>query len=313
MADLKPRASSTGRRARTVPARHLQEECRLLDATLRRAKVATPEEIDPYKPGGAANPARDAFGWLAFYKRLCRLHARQDSSVLSASAASTAVATVDDELLQRAQNEEPLRVDLERPLGDGTAYVLVRVLSGYALTHLDARDGLINCLARHATALKRSPRPSDHQLRMQCMDELAYQEGICQWIVTSDAAPDLPFDPSEDPRPALPEKFRRLDTVDGVRVFAAFHRLNGASLAILRRKVSIEDGDTSGAGRAGSWRTFTGMLETQSHHQVPARRFWRNRGLVALLASRYLAVQEEERQSDEAKRKAESEAKRGRR
>lgn len=215
----------------------------------------------------------------------------------------------DDELIERAQHEEPLRVDLSHPIGDVT-YLLVHTLSGYALAHMDARDGIMDCLARHSTALKRSKQPTDHIIRMQVNEEIAYQETVCQWILTSDSAPGLPFKATGNPRPDVPAIYQKLHTEDAVRVFAAHHRLNGASLAILRKKISVEPDAPAGTGRVGSWRTFTATLEVESNHQIPARRFWRDRSLVSLLMNRFLAIEEQDRQHKAAREKAEAEAKR---
>ena len=308
MTDLPTRPPSP-RRARTVPAKHIEEECRLLETTLRRQRLATPEELAAYRPGGPSNPARDAFGWYTYAKRLHRLHARQESAIVGPSAANAGHehSQVDDELLERAQNEQPVRVDLHHPVC-GVEYVLVHPLSGHALTHLDARDDIMNCAAMHATHLQRSSRLMDRDLRRELMEEIAYQRALCLWIVTSDQAPELPFSARTDPRPTEPELYRHLHTTDSVRIFAGHHRINGQALTILRRWVSVETASEGKVGRAGSWRTFTAVLEADSNHQVPSQRFWHNRALVSLMANRALAAREAERIHAEAKAKADAEA-----
>lgn len=254
-------------------------------------------------------------GFYAFFRRLSRLHARVDESVVGdgAGALASAPITVDDALLYRAQIGEPLRIDLTMPVGDVT-FVLARVLSGWALTHIDARDSILACLARHATALKRSQRPADLDIRRELMDELAYQRALNQWIATSDSAPRLPFDPLKDPRPDVPPFFHAIHQYDAVRILAAFHRVNGAALAVLRKEASAEELEESkGHSRAGSWLSVTATLEADTQHAVPAEEFWRNRGLVSLLANRIIAAREQSRQMANAKEKAERDAKRQRR
>ena len=91
---------------------------------------------------------------------------------------------------------------------------------------------------------------------------------------------------------------------DRVRVQAAFHKVNGVALQVLRASLSI-DADTG--RRRSNWRTFFSTLEKESG--VPAKDFMRNRALVSVLAARMIAVTEEQRAYEEAKKDAERKAK----
>lgn len=298
-------ARPPSQRARVIPARYLRSECETLVRTVTHLGVATDAEIEPWRPGGAENPARDAFGWLAFYRRLHRLHARIEHGSGTASAPSLATDAADDEIVLGALREDPVTVELV-DAREGTPRALtVHVLSEHALRHLDARDELLQCLAMHALRLQASLNPEDHALRVQLMEEISYQQLLCVWICTSDAWPRLPFDPRVTPRPEIPVHLLALHPLDVVRVQAAHHRLNAIALTVTRRLVSLdEDGQ-----KQGSWRTFFATLEHESNGTIRSAEFMRDRPLVSLLAARIIAADAEKKAYDDAKEKAEREAK----
>lgn len=297
-------ARPLSQRARVIPTKYLRAECETLVRTVRHLGLATDAEIDAYRPGGAENPGKDAFGWLAFYRRLHRLHARVESPGGAATAGPQA-SPVDEEIVLGALREDPVAVTLVAPPEGGPTQLVVRVLSEHALRHLDARDDLLNCLARHAQALQASHNPEEHALRLQLMEEITYQQQVCAWICTSEAWPRLPFDPRITPRPEVPADYSALHPLDTVRIQAAHHRLNAVALTVTRRMVSIADD----GNRGGSWRTFFSTLEREANGTIPAREFMRDRPLVSLLASRIIAADAERAAYEEAKEKAEREAK----
>lgn len=298
-------ARPRSQRARVVPAKYLRAECETMVRTVRHLNLASQAELDAIRPGGAENPATDAFGWLAFYRRLHRLHARVEApSTSHASIDYTSAA--DDELVLGALREDPVTVQLVNSRDDAPSALTVHVLSEHALRHLDALDDLLACLARHSKALQASQNPEEHALRARVVEEITYLQQLCVWICTSDAWPRLPYDPRVTPRPEIPSELQGLHPLDTVRVQAAHHRLNAVALSVARRMVSIDD---DGTAKGGSWRTFFSSLERESNGTIPASHFMRDRPLVSLLASRIIAADAEKKAYDHAKAKAESESK----
>lgn len=295
-------------RARSIPTKFFRTESATLERTVVTLGLTTRDALAPLRPGGAENPATDAYGWLAYYRQLHRIHARGASAPATSaggSASGAPVAAVDDEIVLSALREDPIAVELVDSRGASPPALVVRPLSEQALRHLDARDDLLRCLALHAHALQASAVPEEHVLRLQVMEEITYQQAICVWICTSDAWPRLPFDPRVTMRPEVPEPLRELHPLDTVRVQAAHHRLNAAALSVTRRLVSIAD-DPQHAG--GSWRTFFSTLEQESGGAIPAAQFMRDRSLVGLLAARILASDAQAKAYEQAKRAAEAQA-----
>jgi len=300
------------KRARVIPASHFRAECGTLERAVRQMEAATDAELTPYRPGGAENPPTDAFGWLSYYRHLHRLHAQSVGRRVPVSPTLGAAHAAEEEIVLGALREDALAVTLRHPPPDGPEVLQVHVLSEQALRHLDARDDLLRCLARHARALQGSERPEDHALRLEVVEEISYQQAACAWICTSDEWPRLPFDPIATPRPEPPAALRALHPEDLVRVQAAHHRLNAVALVVTRQLVSLPD--EKGDEQGGSWRTFFATLEKETNHTIPAATFMRNRSLVSLLASRIIATDAENDAYEKARERAEEEAKhRGRR
>ncbi len=298
-------------RARVIPASYFKTECASLERAVRALNLATPAELDPHRPGGAENAATDAYGWLAYYRRLQRLHARVEhgGSARASAPSPDSASAVDNEIVLAALRLDPVRVELVDSGQDVPRTLVVRPLSEHALLHLDARDDLLRCLARHAHQLQASLRPDELEIRLQVVEEIAYQQRVCVWICTSEAWPRLPFDPLSDPRPAPPDALDRLHPFDTMRVQAAHHRLNAQALTVARRIVSLPDDPTA---PSSSWRTFFATLESESNGTIPASDFMRNRALVSLLASRIIAADAEAVAYERAREKAKEEAERER-
>lgn len=298
-------------RARVIPTSYFKAECGTLERAVRQSEAATDAELAPHRPGGAENPVTDAFGWLSYYRHLHRLHAQSVGRRAPVSPTRGAAHATEDEIVLGALREDALAVTLRHPPPDGPDVLQVHVLSEQALRHLDARDDLLRCLARHARALQGSERPEDHALRLQVVEELSYHQAVCAWICTSDAWPRLPFDPIATPRPEPPAWASALHPEDLVQIQTGHHRLNAVALAVTRQLVSLPD--EKGEEQGGSWRTFFATLEKDTHHAVPAATFMRDRSLVSLLASRLIATDAEHEAYEAAKAKAEGEARQGRR
>lgn len=292
-------------RARVVPVAFLRSECETLARTVRHLQLARDEEIAPYRPGGAENPATDAYGWLTYYRRLQRLHARIEARGASGAAPAASEAAADDALVLAALREEPIAVPLVTPPSEGPALLVVRPLSEHALRHLDARDDLLTCLARHAQALAGSERPDDLALRMQILDEVSYQRAVCVWICTSETAPRLPFEPAVTPRPEVPALYLALHAVDSLRIQAAHHRLHALAIQTLRRVVDL---DGEGELASGTWRTFFSGLARDALWTVSAQQLMRDRALVGLLVARAVSADAEAKAYAAAKAKAAAEA-----
>lgn len=299
-------ARPPSQRARSVPAKYFRAECGTLERTVTSMGLVTADGLAAARPGGIENPDTGAFGWLQYYRHLHRMHARGSSAEGSAPRGSPPPSeTIDDEIVLAALREDPLVVELVDSGSAAPRSLVVRPLSEHALVHLDARDDLLRCLATHAHGLQASQRPEDHVVRLQLVDEIAYQQALCVWICTSDVAPRLPFDPRITPRPEVPATLRELHPLDTVRVQAAHHRLNAVALTVARRLVSLPDDPQQ---RGGSWRTFFSTLEQESNGTVPAAQFMRDRALVGLLAARIIAADAEAKAYERAKAAADKES-----
>lgn len=290
-------------RSRAVPISHFRSACETARLTLLSLDRGLKDELERWKPGGAENPGRDAYGWLAYYRRLHREIAARQGRPGSRAAAP---APNDVELATRlnaAMLEQPVPVTLELPDETGVRpTVTVRPLSYDSLAFLDALDRQLARLAREADRLAESDVPADAAAFMRARQEICWLQRVFCWVLTSDAAPRLPFDPVTTPDPSAPEWTERLTVVDVVRVLAAHHAVHARTLSLLNGL--LRPGEDDSDRRPGSWQTFFSGLEAESNE--PAKHFMRDRALPALLASRVLAADARRQAMDDAKRRADA-------
>src|SRR4051794_31243111 len=117
-------------RARTISAKMLRADCTTLERAVLSARLTTKESLVPHRPGGESNPQRDAFGWLAYYRHLHRLHARAESAPSSMSRSAADAAALD------ALRSEPIAVHLvDSKPGDPPILVYSKSLDALLQVH----------------------------------------------------------------------------------------------------------------------------------------------------------------------------------
>lgn len=269
-----------------LPVSALRERCGSLERELLAQKT-TPAVIDDIRPGGASNPATDAYAWLKFLQRLVALHAGTGSGTAPAKANDAEI----EDVLADALADEPESVTC----ADGSTH-LVYPKSYHALRFmdfLDARLQLATSAAQAIAAAGSSREGARAPLFAPLVESLTVRTWL--WILTT-PGPALPFDDGqEDPQP--PAWTTQIAPEDLVRFLRAHHSVNARRLAFLSRAFPPDsasgDGRLSIAGFLGSFARETGRKP---------RDLMRRTTLGSLFASAVTAADAHKRARDAARK-----------
>lgn len=283
-------------RTRGISIRALKQRAETVRQSVMAAKAATAEELAAQQPGGALNPDRSAEAWLLWLIRLHRLDAH------ALGAASGGGRTSEDAGVLAALISDPVPVALSRQADDQPVTLLVRPLSFVALAELDKRDVILSWLATH-TAACGSGSTEDLDLYARAADEAVYQQRVCASIVTADTAPRLYFDPLVTPRPEPAAITAEIDPVDFLRIMRAHAEVNMWRLQAITPLLSKQHAERSNSG----WGTFFATLERDRGE--PSAHYLHDAGLVPLVTARVAAAAAEREALEQARQKAEREAK----
>lgn len=272
---------------RSISAAELKAECVNLERDVLRRSLASEAELEPNRPGKEKNTARDARGWLNYFRVLSRIHARGE-----ASNSDEARARADAQVLS-ALRDEPIRVDLiqavqELPIADEElpepiTHLYVYQKSLDALLHAHALDRQIAWLLLQKDRVEEAGArgmPGASELHERVAEVIAYTYGLVVWIFTS-SGPQMPYVPGEGKAdPVLPDYVRQLHPMDVVQIANASmkHHARLAALQVLLDKKSRNEG-----GRRPSWSQFVGSLAVEM--DTDSVQIMKHRSLGSLLAA----------------------------
>lgn len=271
---------------RSVSAAELKAECVQLERDVLRRQLATEEEVAPYRPGKESNNQRDARGWLRYFARLHRFHARGEDS-----NSDEARARADAQVLA-ALRDEPVRVDLLQPLvllpiadeepEPPIDHLYVYQKSLDALLHAHALDRQLAWLLLQKERIEEAGArgmPRSSELLDRTTDAISYTYGLIVWIMTS-SGPTMPYTLDGRHDPELPAEIRQLHPVDVAQIANAAmkHHARLAALQVLLDRKSRNEG-----GKRPSWSQFIGSLAVEMG--VDSVQIMKHRSLGSLLAS----------------------------
>lgn len=276
----------------------LKAGCRAFREQLLAGRLATPEELAPYWPGGAQNGFRPGTkgpglkNWIRCYtvyggfaRRVEWRHAKADTISTPAKR----------QIVLDAIGEVPEVVEL---LGMDPATGHRRTLTVYqkgdlALKEVHKANGdLAICVEQYDAHVKRDTIEG-WEAAKRWLDELTYLQRLIVWIVTS-PGPGLPY-PEGQLCPTLPVEYSQMSPVDFYGIAQAFQRVNILPLTVLESSIAPKT--------RADWATFWTAVEFELHTPVPTLR--RDRGLAGLI----IATHEHARATQEAQERAAADAK----
>lgn len=283
-----------------VPARRftraaLREECKTLESAVRSQRLVPDEALAAVRPGGDQNRSKNPtmalvrwFGWLQVF-------------LDRGERAGTDAAADPEAIVAAALARRPIRVEglLPRPAGDRPVWE-VHPKGYFACEWLHTKDLLLAWLNGWSHRLITSTSDNAMELLERVALERAYQHGLCCWAVTH-PGPWLPFDPSVDPHPEIPDVFRELDPLDVIRIQQAAAQVNASRGGAITRIFAPPTDD--GGARGHSWSVFYASLGQKLG--VPVGTLMKDYTLVELLVQSGLAAGAEREAYDRAKAQAE--------
>jgi hypothetical protein len=264
----------------------LKAECITLERDVLRRTLATEQELAPFRPGKESNTQRDARGWLRYFARLHRFHARGENS-----DSDEARARADAQVLA-ALRDEAIRVDLLQPITllpiadeepeSPIDHLYVYQKSLDALLHAHALDRQLAWLILQKERVEEAGArgmPRSSELLDKVMETISYTYGLIVWIFTS-AGPAMPYALNGKTDPVLPPEIVQLHPLDVAQIANAAmkHHARLAALQVLLDRKSRRDG-----GRRPSWSQFIGSLAVEMG--VDSVQIMKHRSLGSLLAS----------------------------
>lgn len=258
----------------------LEARCRELATVLEGAGQIAPEAVEALTPGGKDNPDTSWWGWVRFYGRL---------QVAAEGPRPDAPGT--DPLLDDARTADllrgaPRRVRLVTPAAKSPTkdeepqWVKVYPKAFEALVECHARGIRLNWLAEKVRLLEAHPSAEQLELLERTLKELAYQQRVLAWIVTT-PGPGLPFSLESDRAPRPPKAFATWDGWDHLAVLQAFQEINGLRQPALDRLLHGAPRGDGGSGLVNTWSVFFGTYAQETGDDVG--RIMRDRPLVPLL------------------------------
>ena len=268
---------------RSIKTAELRAECKTLERAVLRAGLAGELDFKKWQPGGENNTATDARGWLAYYARLHRWHAKGERSDGDSGFDPH---DMNDRRVLDALRNEPVPVRLidaivvaGEPLRD-TVHVYAKSLD--ALLHVHALDRTLATLMMKKLQLEQVMGPSS-ELLTRTVDVISYTYRLLVWIVTS-PGPEMPWEP-DDVDPTPPVWITKLQAWDVIRICQAAqeHQLRLAALSAL---VDVKAQDSGGT--RPSWSMFAASMASET--KEPVSTLMKHRALIELLATAHMVA-----------------------
>jgi hypothetical protein len=288
------------RRADPWSVRGLRERCELLRTDIEAKRLASPQELDAYTPGGQSNPKAPGRGpWIFCYANFVRFRGRSEFREASRAGA--------EGVALRILAAEPETVATEGLPDGAPAPLQVHQKSAWALGHLAAHDIVLARLQAHLGVLQDDPATESAALVVRAQERLAEELALCVWAVTH-PGPGLPWDPAQADTPAAPLWVRSLDAFTVLRIQRTHQRVNGTNLAALKVLLA-PDPD---AGDRESRTLFAGLFASVAAELgFTPDQVIRERPLLQLLAQLQLKASVRREAEQAAKQKADADKARG--
>lgn len=272
---------------RSISVAELKAECVTLERDVLRRQLASEAELEPHRPGKEKNTARDARGWLNYFRALSRMHARGEN------ASSDEARLRADAQVLAALRDEPIRVDLLQPV---TLLPIADEEPEPPIDHLyvyqKSLDALLNAhgLDRQlAWLLMQKERieeagargmPRSSELHDKIIAATSYTYGLLAWIMTS-PGPEMPYEPGMGKAdPELPDHIKLLHPVDVAQIANAAMK-HHARLAALQ--VLLDQRTRAEGGKRPSWSQFIGSMAVEL--DTDSVQIMKHRSLGSLLAA----------------------------
>ncbi len=248
--------------------RWYRERCAFLRGEILDERLATPQEIAAYWPGGEENQHGSEWRRWDFCKEnLFRFWGRLEIKESSQTRERR------ERLMMLAAREVPVIVDLD-PDADGPRTIAVYPKSYDAIVRIDEFDAFTAGLLQGISTLDLS-KPTNYEVKAKALREVRLNHLTMCWIATYPGR-GAPF-----PDGFLPEFFpanvTALTPVDVVRVMLGYHEANGKRFAAITAGVH-SDGRLT---QRPSWATLAASAARQNNE--PIERLLRDRSLGAWL------------------------------
>lgn len=229
----------------------LQSRCASLITDIANQPEVSDEEHAANKPGGPANPATNAQGWLWY---LCWLHRKQAGSPLNAVKPTLPPWSDSDRRdLRDMLEENPVYV----PLANGETKA-VYPKGEYAADRIGFIDAALAFVVPRIDALKEA-EPSAEQLEglQRAIEHRAQLHREFIWIVTHPGA-DVPWDDDGQWDHVPPPETRNYDGFDIDQFFSAYLEVNFRRLTVVSERTRAYK--KRGDGESMTAETFMGVM-----------------------------------------------------
>lgn len=271
--------------------RFLRAQCTALEEAVQSQRLVSDEALAASRPGTKGNPSHGVWGWVRFYGSLSAFLERAQQDGVSGTEDAEAVAVA-------AMARVPVKVEglLRDEAGEPVIWHVHP--KGYlALEYFHAKDLLLAWLNMWSHRLLAASTDNAMELLERVALERGYQNALLCWCATT-PGPWLPFEPTMDSRPPLPELMHRLDPLDILRIQQANARVNASRGAAISRIIAPPKDD---APKSHGWSVFYASMGQKL--QVPVGTLMRDYTLVELLVQSGLAGGAEREAYEAAKAK----------
>ena len=254
-------------RASVITARALKDRCAGVVTSILNRQLATKEDVDAWRPGGARNADTTVWGWFAFHSQLMALSERDH---LQAARRESANRSGTDEVALLAMlGGRGESFDLVTPLPDGELEVLALTVwpkGLQALTEVQDLDQDCRWLAARLVVLQELideglASAGDLQAAEQTSARIVEYTARIAWILTSPGA-ECPYDPGVGPGDAMPKRYLHLDPLDLTALLLVHRRVNNARLLALAPFIPR---DPASAKAAQSWAVIMAATGREIH------------------------------------------------
>ncbi len=273
----------------------LEAECRLLEGAVAANGLATPDELQEHRPGGANNPDSGVRGWLKFFGYLNRLHVRASADPTTAKDDPDAVAAATATL-----SNEPHPVERFLPDEDGKpVFLYVYPKSAQCFFLLSGIEFRLAWLATKLESSKGRATADDIELIERCHEELRHQYELAAWLLTTPGVKP-PWDPKVEFNPQPPAELAEWDVLDLYRVLHAHALVHVARLEAMRRLLTPVA--TSGGGERPSLSLFMESASAALEIELPRLlNDWSLPEVMAKVELRASAAADREREREHAR------------
>ena len=220
----------------------------VLEPIVLRSGALSPEDQKVNKPGGPANKAVGATGWLRYLIVLQRAHAVQVAQRGGSAPVQNAEA---EQNVLDALRAAPEVVELSD--GGSMAVYPKSYHAMLELHKLDLKLGFLNAIVQAARDALPTQQADALDVLTRGIEAVSYHLGLLAWASTTEG-PGLPWSES-DANPVLPDPIKALTSIDLYLLANAYQRVNNARLAAVEGLLTAKP-KTEGKPVRPSWAVF---------------------------------------------------------